>query len=92
MEPHLQSTQDLLLRAFGGPVPEDCILPCMRVLYDHMSDRNLAAVMANVNGGDASAWLNDVWRAAQLSLDDPSVVAQEQTLSKVGFAEWIAEP
>ncbi|MBX2798204.1 MAG: hypothetical protein KTR31_11055 [Myxococcales bacterium] len=89
--PHLASTRRLLWAAFGGPVPPGMVLPVIRVLYDHMSDRNLADVMADVNGGEA-VWLNEVYRAAALAVDDPDVRRARMTLLRHGLASWLDGP
>lgn len=86
----LHSTRDLLLRTYRGPVPAARVLACMRALYDDLSDRNLAAVMADVNGD--GAWLNEVYRCAQLSLADPAVQREVAALTAHGLDAWRAEP
>lgn len=89
---HLRSTKQLLTAAFGDQVPKDMVLPVLRVLYDHMSDRNVAAVMADINGGTSAFWLNEVYKAATLDLRDPSVESARLALEPHGLAAWLAEP
>jgi len=68
------------------------VLPTLRILYDHMSDRNLADVFAHINGGDAGVWLNEVYRAAALAIDDQAVQRARSLLEKHGLSGWLDEP
>jgi hypothetical protein len=90
--PHLVSTYELVRRAYGPVIPDEAVLPVMRVLYDHLSDRNLADMFEALLPGARSSWLNEVLRAAQLGLEDPGVLAAFARLRASGVDAWADEP
>lgn len=64
----------------------------MRLLYEHMSDRNLAETIALVTNEPENVILNEVYRVSvELALNDASVQNVVQRLSKHGFEEWCRE-
>lgn len=82
-------TVSLLRAAFPDGVLRDS-LPVLRALYDHMSDRQLAAAASTWLGIEPAVTLNHVYRAAALSLTDTAVKAALAQLVAHGFNEWCA--
>lgn len=89
--PSLQSTVRLLDRSYPEGVPEDMLLPVLRLLYSELSDRNLAFVASQVACLEPSIALNKVYEAAELDLHDPRVQAAAERLKKHGYDAWLAE-
>ena len=81
----------LMRLAIGREVTSDALEPFLRVLYDYMSDRNLAEIGANLMGCDRGVALNRVYKAAQLKPDDPRVREARSRLEYVGLEEWMLE-
>lgn len=59
---HLVSTYQLLECAFPQGIAEQEYLPLLSILYEQMSDRSLAQVIAEFTGREYHAVLNDVYR------------------------------
>lgn len=89
---HLASTFAMLERAYGGGIPTSSILPVLRLLLEHMSHRNLADVLQALLPERVQCWLNEVYRAADLALDDPAVLAAREHLRAHGYDAWVQEP
>ena len=70
---------------------EDMLLPVLRLLYDELSDRNLALVASQVACLDPSIALNKVYEAAALDVHDPRVQAAAARLKQHGYDAWLAE-
>lgn len=88
VDTHLLSTVAMLRAAFPGGIPAADVLPVARVLYDHMSDRNLAEVLAATTGGESLVLLNEIAKATALAGSAPRVVSALARLEAHGFAEW----
>ena len=87
----LQSTVRLLERSYPEGLSEDMLLPVLRLLYDELSDRNLALVASQVACLDPSIALNKVYEAAALDVHDPRVQAAAARLKQHGYDAWLAE-
>jgi hypothetical protein len=87
----LHSTVRLLERSYPEGLSEDMLLPVLRLLYDELSDRNLALVASQVTCLDLSIALNKVYEATALDLHDPRVQAAAEHLKKHGYDAWLAE-
>lgn len=89
---HLQSTVNLINRAFPEGVPDADFLPLLAVLYAHMADENLVEVVSLLTGRGRGAVLNDVYAAGSLvGLDPDDVAAVRARLVSTGLDEWIVE-
>ena len=77
--------------AVASELPPDTVMPFMRVLYDHMSDRNLAKVGAVLMGCEEGVALNWVYEAAQLQVDAKDVEDARRKLVAAGLEDWIDE-
>lgn len=91
MHDPLSSTAELVARAFPAGVPAELVLPVVRVLHDHLSDRQLASVLATLTGADPGVALNEVYRAARLKPGDLGVVRATSALEAAGFKAWCEE-
>ena len=89
---HLESTYKMILSAYPKGVKEIKYLPLIAVLYEYMSDRNLAEVISLFTGKDYAVVINDLYRTQ--STDKPSdseVEIVKQELLPFGFEEWTEE-
>ncbi len=87
----LVSTLTMLSNAFPNGLEESMLLPVIRVLYEEMSDRNIAVVLAHLTGKDESILLNKVYTAAALSSKSESVKKVQDILRDHGYEEWLKE-
>jgi len=87
----LQSTVKMLEQSYPEGFSDATLLPVLRLLYDELSDRNLALVASYVTCLDPSVALNKVYEAAALDLRDPRVQAAAERLKKHGYDAWLAE-
>lgn len=63
---HLVTTYQMLECAFPQGIAEQEYLPLLSILYEQMSDRSLAQVIAEFTGRDYYAVLNDVYRVGSV--------------------------
>jgi Protein of unknown function (DUF3349) len=90
--PYLLSTYKLIQRAFPDGVKQDDYFPLLALLYDEISDRNLAEVMAHCTGKDYSIVLNDVYAVGSTDAPDTEAIAKlKEHLLACGYAEWLEE-
>lgn len=91
--PHLQSTWEMLRRAFPSGISKEQYLPLLSLLYPHMADENLSAVMAEFMNVPVGEVLNDVYKVGSPSWLAPrgTAIWEEvvQHLKSAGFDEWI---
>lgn len=89
---HLESTYKMILSAYPSGVDENKYFPLIAVLYEYMSDKNLAEVISLCTGKNYAVVINDVYRSQ--STDKPSdseVENLRQELLPFGFTEWTEE-
>ena len=86
--PYLLSTYKLIERAFPEGVKEEDYRPLLVLLYEQMSDRNLAEVVAHYTGKDYHIVLNDVYGVQ--SMDVPISKVKERLLA-CGYDDWLQE-
>jgi hypothetical protein len=91
VHPSLQSTVDMLRKAFPNGIPPQELLSVLRLLYDNMSDRNLAFVASVLTEQPSEVMLNKVYDAAGLSADDPRVLRMRDHLKQYGYDDWLTE-
>lgn len=86
---HLVSTYQLLQCAFPQGIEEKEYFPLLSVLYEQMSDRSLAQVIAEFTGREYSAVLNDVYQVGM----EGSFGGEEvkQRLIRCGYEKWLLE-
>jgi hypothetical protein len=89
---HLISTYQLLQCAFLQGIDEQEYLPLLSILYEEMSDRSLAHVIAEFTERGYHTVLNDVYRvgAAEIPLLEKEVLAGvKQKLSHCDYEKWL---
>ncbi len=92
---HLISTYQLLQCAFPQGVEKQEYLPLLSILYEQMSDRSLAQVIAEFTGREYHAVLNDVYQvgAAEtfLSRGEEALSSVKQKLMHCDYEKWLIE-
>lgn len=89
---HLVSTYQLLQCAFPQGIEEQEYLPLLSVLYDQMSDRTLAQVIAEFTGKEYHVVLNDVYAVGSIATFSAEVLdAIKQKLMPCNYEMWLNE-
>ncbi len=90
---HLVSTYQLLQCAFPQGIEDQEYLPLLSILYEQMSDRSLAQVIAEFTGREYHAVLNDVYRVGAVeTLRVGEVVdSVNQKLMRCNYEKWLLE-
>lgn len=89
---HLQSTFDLLTRAFGSRIEEPDYLALLALLAEHMCEENIGITVGGRFQRDAVEVMNDL--AKVQSVEPPSEAAVQAVRSRLetaGLAEWLEE-
>lgn len=89
---HLESTYKMIIAAYTDGINESRYLPLIALLYEYMSDRNLAEIISLCTGKDSAVVLNDVYRTQ--STDKPSnneIEDVRRELLPFGFEKWAEE-
>ncbi len=92
VERQLQSTVDLVRRAFPGGLDDASYRDVFCVLNPHMAYRSIAAVMSESTGKDEGITYNDAMKAdaGGFASQDEIEVARAR-LAASGLDAWIAE-
>ena len=92
---HLVSTYHLLECAFPQGIDAEEYLPLLSILYEQMSDRALAQVIAEFTGKEYYAVLNAVYRVgaagAVYSEDEDVLDRIRQKLMNCNYEKWLRE-
>jgi len=90
---HLISTYQLLQCAFPQGIEDQEYLPLLSILYEQMSDRSLAQVIAEFTGREYHTALNDVYRvgAAETLRVGEVVDSINQKLMRCDYEKWLLE-
>jgi hypothetical protein len=91
---YLVSTYQLLQCAFPQGIAEQEYLPLLGILYEQMSDRSLAQVMAEFTGKDYSIVLNDIYRVGSIALSTEvraTLSSIQQKLMHCNYEQWLTE-
>lgn len=92
MPKHLESTYKMLKNAFPNGIGNDDYFPLMSLLYEYMSDRNLAEVISSITGKDIAITLNDIQKSVSVNLSSDEVIKNiRKKLLPYGFEEWTEE-
>ena len=92
ISPSLLSTYELIKRAFPNGIDSESYLPLLALLYDEMSDRCLAEVIAGYTGKDYYLVLNDVYKVGATDFSGDRVIARvKQRLLACGYQQWLDE-
>ncbi len=88
----LISTARLIGRTFGTSIPSEDYSALITLLYEHLSDRNLATVIAQFVKKDQIVVWNDIGRI--MSMDKPTAADLDRVrtkLDRAGFSDWVFE-
>jgi hypothetical protein len=91
---HLVSTYQLLQCAFPQGIEEQEYFPLLSILYEQMSDRSLAQVIAEFTEREYPAVLNDVYRVGSpemLSSVEEVLDSVKQKLIRCDYEKWLVE-
>jgi len=89
---HLKSSYKMITEAFPKSVSENEYFPLLAFLYEHFSDRNLAALMAVVTGKDSENVLNDISKSVTIMKpSEDTVNLIHFKLKQAGFEKWLEE-
>lgn len=92
---HLLSSYQLLQCTFPQGIEDQEYLPVLSILYEQMSDRCLAQVIAEFTGKEYPSVLNDVYRVgaaeAFSSLKEEVLNSVKQKLIHCDYEKWLLE-
>lgn len=89
---HLVSTYNLIQCAFPQGIDQQVYLPLLSILYEQMSDRSLAQVIAEYTGKDYYGVLNDVYLVGSMVTNSSNVTDSiKQKLMSCGYEKWLAD-
>lgn len=92
IEAHLLSTYELIECAFPNNIDSKSYFPLLALLYEELSDRNLAKVIAKYTGKDYHIVLNDIYGIASTDIpSQESIEKVKQKLLPCGYQEWLEE-
>lgn len=90
--PHLTSTYKLISSAFPDRMEPEEYFALLAIVYDQLSDRNLAEVMTYCSGKDYGVVLNDIYSLSSTNLPKPGAIAGvKQHLMRCGYEAWLKE-
>ncbi len=90
--PYLLSTYKLIQCAFPNGIETQDYLPLLALLYDQMSDRNLAEIVVDYTGRHYAVVLNDVYRVVTTDVPKAETIDKvKQRLLVCGYEEWFKE-
>lgn len=88
----MESTCTMLSKAFPTGIGEEEYYPLLALLYEHLTDRNLAEVIVLVTGKDSTVALSDVHRS--VTTNRPGQESLDLVKGKLlphGYAAWLNE-
>ena len=87
----LKSTEKILKKTFETGISEEEYYVLLFLLYDYMSDENLAIVMENLT--KKSKWVieNDIAVSINKDFSPEIIISIEDRLNANGFKEWKCE-
>ena len=87
----LKSTEKMLKKKFETGISEEEYYVLLFLLYDYMSDENLAIVMENLT--KKSKWVieNDIAVSINKDFSPEIIISIEDRLNANGFKEWKCE-
>lgn len=92
VSPYLLSTYRLINCTFPDGIESEAYFPLLALLYDEMSDRNLAEIVAECTGKDYSVVLNDVYRVKYTNVPEPEAIDKvRRRLLPCGYEKWLEQ-
>ncbi len=86
---HLVSTFNMLKKAFPNGIDYTSYYPVVSLLYNYMSDRNLADIISYFVDKESSNILNDIYSINSVNIDDAEKNLVYEALKLAGYEEWI---
>lgn len=87
----LKSTEKMLKKTFETGISEEEYYVLLFLLYDYMSDENLAIVMENLTKKSKWAIQNDIAVSINKNFSREIIMSIEDRLNANGFKEWKCE-
>lgn len=88
---HLISTVSLIKKAYPDGIQNHEYLAILSILYEHISDRNLADGISLATGKDSSVVYNDILGLSQAKSDISIICVVMDKLKRAGLQAWIDE-
>ncbi|MBH8566292.1 DUF3349 domain-containing protein [Nostoc sp. CENA67] len=89
---YLASTYNLIGCAFPEGIDEQRYWALLSILYENMSDRSLAQVIAEYTEKDYHVVLNDVYRVGSMTnLSSEVIDSVKQKLISCDYEKWLAD-
>jgi hypothetical protein len=89
--PHLLSTYQMIKCAFPDGIESSAYFALLAILYDELSDRNLAEVIAYYTGKDYAVVLNDIYRVQSTDVSGEAIAQIKSRLLSCGYENWLKE-
>lgn len=88
---NLKETYTMLTSAFPNGIDSDNYSPILSILYEEMSDRNIATVISLFTGKEYGKVLNDIYSVASglNKVDKQAVINIKQYLLSFGYEKWL---
>lgn len=87
----LLSTYQMIKCAFPNGIESSAYLVLLAILYDELSDRNLAEVIAYYTGKDYAVVLNDIYRVQSTDVSGEAIAKIKSRLLSCGYENWLKE-
>ncbi|HAC62390.1 MAG TPA: DUF3349 domain-containing protein [Cyanothece sp. UBA12306] len=92
ISPYLLSTYQLLKSAFPNGIDEQSYYPLLALLYEEMSDRNLAEVISQYTNQSYESVLNDIYRVASTDISSLEKISKlREYLLDYDYQKWLEE-
>lgn len=92
VSPHLLSTYRLINCTFPDGIESEAYFPLLALLYDEISARNLAEIVAHCTGKNYGVVLNDLYRVRSTDIPEPEAIEKvRQRLLPCGYEKWLEQ-
>ncbi|NKI21354.1 DUF3349 domain-containing protein [Paenibacillus dendritiformis] len=82
----------MLKSTFPNGIGDEEYFPLISLLYEYMSDRNLAKVISSITGKDITITNNDIQKSVSVNLASGEVIENIRAKDlRQGFEEWTEE-
>lgn len=90
--PYLQTTKELIQRAFPHGIQSDVYFPLLTILEPSLSDRHLASVISSLTNKDYSQVLNDIYQVKSHPHHNSKLLQSVQSqLNASGYQDWLEQ-
>jgi uncharacterized protein YktB (UPF0637 family) len=88
---NLFSTYQMLDGAFGNGIQEKQYFALLDILYEELSDRNLALIMSKITKKEYSEVLNDIYKLSKTIIKEDMHKEVLDRLKVYGYDDWLKE-